>query len=642
MFARAACAVLALLATAAVASAAPLHWSSTPALDSTIGQSLVQVRCPSATECTTLDANGRTIALQPSTGKAGAPVQVAQGQPATGVSCPAATQCTLVTPAGRAYTYDPQHPRQSEPQTLAPPSAPNADEAMVRSVACPSMSVCVAADTDGNAIRFAPGSSAPAVATSLGSGQWSAIACPSTTQCTTAGQNEEATFNPASPAGATRIKLEPTTEHIIDLSCPTATQCTALDAGGGEVTFNPQTPPMSQPDRLLVANNTVRAITCVSAAQCTTVAQNGREATFDPAAATPTITGARIDRPEIGGGPGQTEGLQSVSCTSTSSCVAVDAVGRAIRFAPSSPGSPRTTRIDGGTPLYGVSCPSTRQCSAMGPYAEITFDPRDKKRTTKHGTVVTDRFFQASGIDCASATRCLAIVTGHQATFAPRRFRGPKLRQLAAFGDAAIVGLQCPSASECVATDTDGYGITYDPRRQRFIRRRIGVERGEALTGAACSARTQCTAIDNDGQALTFQPLTGKRIAHAKIDASVGLDAPSGDSDNELDAVSCPGRKLCVAVDTRGAAVAFDPRSGRSVKPTMIDPNHGLSSVSCPTVHRCVAVDDAGRVLAGGARPSAWKATPLKGAAALNAVDCPSSKECVAVDATGNAFVGRG
>src|SRR5262249_16876599 len=154
------------------------------------------------------------------------------------------------------------------------------------------------------------------------------------------------------------------------------------------------------------------------------------------------------------------------------------------------------------------------------------------------------------------------------------------------------------------------------------------------LTGSACSSKTQCTAIDNDGGEVTFQPLTGKKIASATIDASVGLDAPSGGSDNELDAVSCPSMKLCVAVDPRGAGVKVNPRSKHKVKPTLVDSGHGLTSISCPTIHRCVAVDDAGRVLAGGSKPSTWKATQLKGASALSGVDCPSSKECVAVDTT--------
>jgi len=216
------------------------------------------------------------------------------------------------------------------------------------------------------------------------------------------------------------------------------------------------------------------------------------------------------------------------------------------------------------------------------------------------------------------------------------------MHQLASYTDAAITGTACPTATECVAVDSDGSGISYDPSTGRFIKRRFNVEEGEALTGSACSSRTQCTAVDNDGQEITFSPLTGKVITTTAIDASVGLDAPSGDSDNELDDVSCPGVTLCVAIDTRGAAVAFNPRSKHSVKPTLIDTGNELTSISCPTKHRCVAVDGSGRALAGTTKPSSWSAMTLSGASALFAVDCPSAQECVAVDATGDALTGRG
>lgn len=631
---------LALVAGGGVASAASLKWSAPRAIDKSMAQSLVQVSCPTASECAVLDLSGRALRYNPATAKASVPVQIAQGQPAIGVSCPSATQCTLVTPRDHAYTYNPQKARAPKPQTLEPATTPDGDDITVQGVACPTTSKCVATDTGGNVIAFGPGSSAAPVVTSLGTDGWNAISCPSATQCTVVGDNREATFNPASPAGTTPVKVAKNLHDMIDLACPTATQCTGLDVGGGEITFNPQVPPTTLPAEVLVADNTVSAITCPATTRCTTIAQNGTASTFNPTVSAPSVTKIRLEKAEIGGGPGQSDGIGSVACLSTSSCVAVDAIGRAINFAPTSHMSIKAVKIDRGTPLVGVSCPSTGQCTAIAPYDQVTFNP-SHTRKAKHGTVVTDRFFDASGIACASVTDCLAVVTGHQATFNPRHFKIPKLRQLAAFTDAAILGLECPSISECVAADTDGYGITYNPRAGKFIKRRFKVEAGEALTGSACSSKTQCTAIDNDGGEVTFQPLTGKKIAAATVDASVGLDAPSGDSDNELDAISCPGKKLCVAVDSRGAAVAFNPRSKHQVKPTLIDPGNDLESISCPTTHRCVAVDDAGQVFAGGARPSTWKATSPKGAAALYGVDCPSSKECVAVDSTGDAFIGR-
>ena len=82
---------LALLATAAAASAATLKWSPPRTIDLGTGQTMTQVLCPTATQCTALDQNGRAVAYDPSTAKAGAPIQVAQGQVPFGVSCPMIT-----------------------------------------------------------------------------------------------------------------------------------------------------------------------------------------------------------------------------------------------------------------------------------------------------------------------------------------------------------------------------------------------------------------------------------------------------------------------------------------------------------------------------------------------------------------------
>lgn len=157
----------------------------------------------------------------------------------------------------------------------------------------------------------------------------------------------------------------------------------------------------------------------------------------------------------------------------------------------------------------------------------------------------------------------------------------------------------------------------------------------------ACPSTTRCTAVDNNGTMLTFQPRTGKRIARAKIDKPVGLDAPSGDSNDELDGIACPGTTFCVAVDTLGNVVTFNPGSRRTVTPNAIDTGHSLTGVACPSAARCVLVDSGGRVLAGNPRHGGWMVTALRGAAGLTAVACPSAGTCVAVDSAGDEFAGR-
>ncbi|MFZ0386291.1 MAG: hypothetical protein WAL22_11530 [Solirubrobacteraceae bacterium] len=634
---------LVLAVIAATASAATLTWSAPRSIDTSLGQSLVEVQCPSSAICVTLDASGRTASFGPATRKSSVPVQVAGAPPPTALACPSATQCTAITTTNQAYTFDPAAPKASSPLLLESPAPTSVDQPgpAIFGLACASTSLCVAADTNGNAITFDPSSTAVPVVTALSAVAWSSVACPSTTQCTIAGGGDEATFDPTAPAAAGEVAIEQGKRQIVGLACPSDVQCTALDQDGGEVTFDPETPPATAPNPFGVGSTSAEAIACGSTTQCTVTSPDGKESTFDPTTPTAALQSAKIDKSNTGGGPGQTEGVTAISCPAATSCVAVDASGQAIAFAPSSPGSPSPVRIDGGSPLLGVSCPGTRQCSAIGPYLESTFAPLGGHRVT-HGAVVTDHFFQASDVVCTTATRCLAIVEGRQGAFDPKRFKLPKEHQLASYSDAGIVGIACPAAGECVATDTDGYGVSYDPLTAKFIKRRIKVEAGEALTGVACSSTTQCTAIDNDGVEITFQPRTGRQITATRIDASVGLDAPSGDSDNELDDISCPRVTICVAVDSRGDAVAFNPRSKHSVKPTATDAGQTLTSISCPTVNRCVAVDANGRALAGTAKPSTWVATQVPGASALTAIDCPSANECVAVDVTGDEFTGRG
>ena len=99
-----------------------------------------------------------------------------------------------------------------------------------------------------------------------------------------------------------------------------------------------------------------------------------------------------------------------------------------------------------------------------------------------------------------------------------------------------------------------------------------------------------------------------------------------------------PGHKLCVAVDTLGNAVTFNPRSRHAATPKAIDPGHALTAIACPSATECVAVDSAGRALQGAPGNHAWTVEPLPDATALLGVACVSASECVAVDDAGQEF----
>ena len=127
----------------------------------------------------------------------------------------------------------------------------------------------------------------------------------------------------------------------------------------------------------------------------------------------------------------------------------------------------------------------------------------------------------------------------------------------------------------------------------------------------------------------------------AKIDKPVGLDAPSGDSDDELDGIACKGTRLCVAVDTLGNVVRFDPHSKSGGQLKSVDKGHALNAVACPSGTRCLLADSAGRILTGNPHSGGWTAATLPGAASLTDVTCRSTATCVAVDDAGNEFAAR-
>lgn len=184
-----------------------------------------------------------------------------------------------------------------------------------------------------------------------------------------------------------------------------------------------------------------------------------------------------------------------------------------------------------------------------------------------------------------------------------------------------------------------GGAVTYNPRSGALIRRHVNVEDGERLVALACPSKTQCSAVDNNGSVLTFQPRTGKSLAADKIDAPVGLDAPSGNSNDELDGIACPTVRLCVGVDTLGNAVQFNPRSNHGATPKAIDARRSLTAVACPSRRECVAVDSGGRAPLGNPRTGSWSVKPLR-ATRLTAIACTSQAECVAVDSVAEAFRG--
>ena len=85
---------------------------------------------------------------------------------------------------------------------------------------------------------------------------------------------------------------------------------------------------------------------------------------------------------------------------------------------------------------------------------------------------------------------------------------------------------------------------------------------------------------------MTFDP--GAPTNRTRVSIDTGPDQP------ELDAIACVRVTRCVAVDTDGHSVSFDPLSPARRSAATIDGDETLIGVSCPTMRRCTAIDDRG------------------------------------------------
>ncbi len=300
--------------------------------------------------------------------------------------------------------------------------------------------------------------------------------------------------------------------------------------------------------------------------------------------------------------------------------------------------------LTSGAALTNLACPSAAQCTATTGTQEITFTLAANRRAVAHRwarTPFSGRGVQINGIWCPLTTICAAIHSQSATSFNPRRFRAGASRLIAPDYGEGLVSVRCPSRSECVAVDSFGHGVTYNPQTGRTLIKSIRIDGNERLTALACPSASQCTALDDDGTQITFNPANGRILASGKIDSAVGIDDPEQGVGYELDAVSCPGTRSCVAVDTLGNAIAFDPLSTTHSAIT-ISFSEPWASISCRRTGQCVAVGAGGAVLIGSAGAAGssgpWGTTTLAGAADLNAVACPTATECVAVDSAGHAF----
>ncbi|MGO9750540.1 MAG: hypothetical protein ACLP22_03305 [Solirubrobacteraceae bacterium] len=619
---------------------AELSWSAPIAVDQRTSPGLNAVACPSASQCTAIDGEGRQITFDPGSPSDPVPVAIDPGAGLIAISCPSVSQCTAVsgnyTASGEEVTFNPQAPRSATTGQIVPSDASE----FLDGVSCPSTTQCTAVEQGlfgctSDEVTFDPASPGTPSTVAIDQvnpcpvvghfnpGPMLAVACPSTSQCVAVDSGgREVTFDPVSPGAPTPTTID-NGSGLNAVDCPSASECVTTDTAGREVTFDPATSGYAAP--VAVDTHSLPKLACPSTSQCTALDSQGAEVTFDPTSPG-SPTPVTID----------TGGVDGLACPLLSQCSAVDSDGVQVTFDPTSPGTPALLTLDRGTSLVSASCPASSQCTALDSLgAEATFYP-GSSRSPSHASI-GNRYDNTGGltaIACPSTSLCVAFFYEEPGTVLlfdpadPSRVSGTTVED-----GYSLVGLACPSKSQCVAADSDGREVTFDPTSPGKPTPTPIESMGPAVNAVACPTLSQCTAVDSQGGEVTFDPRSPGRHTRVMIDPEGG--------EIGLFAIACPSVSLCTAIDDTGHEVTFDPTSPGSPSLVAIDSSQQLTGLACPTSSECVAVDDGGDALEGEPMTrGAWTIDRIAGADSLTSVSCAAVWQCVAVDVVGDAFVG--
>jgi hypothetical protein len=259
--------------------------------------------------------------------------------------------------------------------------------------------------------------------------------------------------------------------------------------------------------------------------------------------------------------------LQSVSCPSTSFCIAVDSGGGAVTFNGTAWSAPED--IDGKVPLTSVSCPSTSFCVAVDSAGSaMTFNG-----TAWSAPEDIDGAIRLNSVSCASAAFCVAVDwAGKAVTLNGTAWSAPEDID----GAGSLSSVSCASAAFCVAVDKAGHAITYSGTWGAPA----SVDPTHSLSSVSCPSASFCLGVDVDSYFVTYE--------------GGSWSAPRGLVVEQLSFVSCPSELFCAAVnDGNGYAMTYDGSEwGSTVR--SIEMSGGLRSVSCSSAAFCAAVDDAG------------------------------------------------
>lgn len=257
--------------------------------------------------------------------------------------------------------------------------------------------------------------------------------------------------------------------------------------------------------------------------------------------------------------------LAAVSCPSASFCVAVGssggplgpAAGYAVTWSGSSWSKPTSIDSSGGGP-FSISCPSSSFCLVGDKKGNsITWDGSTwsaPEREDKRLPIIMD------SISCLSTTFCMAVGISSNAKAYALSWNGAWSAPEGIGGIGQLTSVSCASLSFCMAVgsygplgDEDGYAVRWNGRSWSTPRKTGPTSNLiDSLFSVSCPSTTFCTAVGINGDALQWNGSSWsapRRIDDAGIPGIARAAVTA-----QIASVSCASALLCIAVDDLGNA----------------------------------------------------------------------------------------
>ena len=289
----------------------------------------------------------------------------------------------------------------------------------VNDVACPSVTLCVAVDQDGNYLTtsnptggYGAWTVAPGAA-----GAAEGVACPSVNLCVSVGGSSIGTStDPAAGAGSWTVGQVPghalPGSGLFDVTCATSALCVAVGDHSIATTTDPAGGAGTWTATTLSGSHDLFGVACPSVSLC--VVADAAAGSYLLTSTNPTSGPSAWTTTQV---PGADGFLDGASCPSVSLCVVEDGSGQIATSTNPTGGSGAWTvaNIDGGF-LSRTACPTTSLCvtGSLDGLAWST-NPTGGPTAWNHASLNGGNGYV--GIACPSTTLCVAVSnTGHAAT----------------------------------------------------------------------------------------------------------------------------------------------------------------------------------------------------------------------------------